>query len=218
MSLNLLLGFTGQLSLGHIAFFGIGAYVSALTSLGFDAGLPFGFRMVHEPWPPIVGFVLAIVVAGFCGYLVGLLSFRVRGAYFVIVTISLCRSGPAGGAQLGRADAGPAGADQYSLDHDRIAGAGGSDPSHQAAELLSRACRGGYRLCADRAPGPFPFRPRHARADGERDAGGLGRHRRHENADAGGGDLGRRSPAPPAVSMRITSGSSIPRCLPSSTP
>jgi branched-chain amino acid transport system permease protein len=88
MSLNLLLGFTGQLSLGHIAFFGIGAYVSALTSLGFDAGLPFGFRLVHEPWPPIAGFVLAIVIAGLCGYLVGLLSFRVRGAYFVIVTIS----------------------------------------------------------------------------------------------------------------------------------
>ena len=88
MSLNLLLGFTGQLSLGHIAFFGIGAYVSALTSLGFDVGLPFGFRIVHDPWPPIVGFVLAIVVAGLCGYLVGLLSFRVRGAYFVIVTIS----------------------------------------------------------------------------------------------------------------------------------
>jgi len=88
MSLNLLLGFTGQLSLGHIAFFGIGAYVSALTSLGFDVGLPFGIRIVHVPWPPIVGFVLAIVVAGLCGYLVGLLSFRVRGAYFVIVTIS----------------------------------------------------------------------------------------------------------------------------------
>ena len=63
MSLNLLLGFTGQLSLGHIAFFGIGAYVSALTSLGFDVGLPFGFRIVHVPWPPIAGFVLAIVVA-----------------------------------------------------------------------------------------------------------------------------------------------------------
>jgi branched-chain amino acid transport system permease protein len=88
MSLNLLLGFTGQLSLGHIAFFGIGAYVSALTSLGFDAGLPGGFRLVHEPWPPILGIVLAILVAGSCGYFVGLLSFRVRGAYFVIVTIS----------------------------------------------------------------------------------------------------------------------------------
>ncbi|MCW2085478.1 UNVERIFIED_ORG: branched-chain amino acid transport system permease protein [Bradyrhizobium japonicum] len=88
MSLNLLLGFTGQLSLGHIAFFGIGAYVSALTSLGFDVGLPGDLRLVHAPWPPIVGFVLAILVAGLCGYFVGLLSFRVRGAYFVIVTIS----------------------------------------------------------------------------------------------------------------------------------
>ncbi len=88
MSLNLLLGFTGQLSLGHVAFFGIGAYVSALTALGFDVGLPGGLRIVHEPWPPIVGFVLAIVLSGFCGYLVGKLSFRVRGAYFVIVTIS----------------------------------------------------------------------------------------------------------------------------------
>jgi branched-chain amino acid transport system permease protein len=88
MSLNLLLGFTGQLSLGHIAFFGIGAYVSALTSLGFDVGLPGGFRIVHDPWPPIAGFALAIVIAGLCGYLVGRLSFRVRGAYFVIVTIS----------------------------------------------------------------------------------------------------------------------------------
>lgn len=88
MSLNLLLGYTGQLSLGHIAFFGIGAYVSALTSLGFDAELLFGIRVVHEPWPAVAGFVLAVIVAGLCGYIVGRLSFRVRGAYFVIVTIS----------------------------------------------------------------------------------------------------------------------------------
>jgi branched-chain amino acid transport system permease protein len=88
MSLNLLLGFTGQLSLGHVAFFGIGAYTSALTSLGFDVELLGGFHVVHEPWPPIVGFGLAILAAGLCGYLVGRLSFRVRGAYFVIVTIS----------------------------------------------------------------------------------------------------------------------------------
>lgn len=88
MSLNLLLGYTGQLSLGHIAFFGIGAYVSALTSLGFDVGLPFDIRVKHEGWPPVVGFLLAIVIAGLCGWAVGRLSFRVRGAYFVIVTIS----------------------------------------------------------------------------------------------------------------------------------
>jgi branched-chain amino acid transport system permease protein len=88
MSLNLLLGYTGQLSLGHIAFFGIGAYVSALTSLGFDVELGFGLRVVHEPWPAALGLVLGTAAAGACGYLIGRLSFRVRGAYFVIVTIS----------------------------------------------------------------------------------------------------------------------------------
>src|SRR5437763_17184308 len=61
MSLNLLLGYNGQLSLGHVAFFGIGAYASALTSLGFDVSV-FGFRIVHEPWPVLIGFVIGIVV------------------------------------------------------------------------------------------------------------------------------------------------------------
>lgn len=88
MSLNLLLGYTGQLNLGHVAFFGIGAYVSALTSLGFDVELIGGIRVVHEPWPVWAGFILAIAISGLFGYLIGKLSFRVRGAYFVIVTIS----------------------------------------------------------------------------------------------------------------------------------
>ena len=88
MSLNLLLGYTGQLSLGHVAFFGIGAYTSALVSLGFDIGIVGDFRVVHDPWPVWSGFLIGTLVAGFCGYLVGKLSFRVRGAYFVIVAIS----------------------------------------------------------------------------------------------------------------------------------
>lgn len=87
MSLNLLLGYTGQLSLGHVAFFGIGAYASALTSVGFDVDI-FGHTFAHEPWPVLVGFAIGTVVAGLCGYLIGKLSFKVRGAYFVIVTIS----------------------------------------------------------------------------------------------------------------------------------
>jgi branched-chain amino acid transport system permease protein len=87
MSLNLLLGYTGQLSLGHVAFFGIGAYASALTTLGFDVEL-FGFRVVHQPWPAIVGLFVGMVAAGISGYVIGRLSFKVRGAYFVIVTIS----------------------------------------------------------------------------------------------------------------------------------
>jgi branched-chain amino acid transport system permease protein len=88
MSLNLLLGYTGQLSLGHVAFFGIGAYASALTTLGFDVELFDGFRVVHQPWPAIVGLLIGIVIAGMSGYVIGRLSFKVRGAYFVIVTIS----------------------------------------------------------------------------------------------------------------------------------
>lgn len=87
MSLNLLLGYTGQLSLGHVAFFGIGAYASALTALGFEVHI-FGYRIVHEPWPATAGLLVAIVLAGLSGYAIGKLSFKVRGAYFVIVTIS----------------------------------------------------------------------------------------------------------------------------------
>jgi branched-chain amino acid transport system permease protein len=47
-----------------------------------------GFHVVHEPWPVVYGLLFAIIFSGLCGYLVGKLSFRVRGAYFVIVTIS----------------------------------------------------------------------------------------------------------------------------------
>ncbi|HSW15823.1 MAG TPA: branched-chain amino acid ABC transporter permease [Ramlibacter sp.] len=89
MSLNLLLGFTGQLSLGHIAFFGIGAYTSALTSLGFDIPVFWGEgRIVLAPLHPAIGFLVGTFLAGLCGYIVGKLSFKIRGAYFVIVTIS----------------------------------------------------------------------------------------------------------------------------------
>jgi branched-chain amino acid transport system permease protein len=88
MSLNLLLGYTGQLSLGHVAFFGIGAYASALTALGFDVELFGGLHVVHRPWPAISGLIVGLVAAALSGYLIGRLSFKVRGAYFVIVSIS----------------------------------------------------------------------------------------------------------------------------------
>ena len=87
ISLNLLLGYTGQLSLGHAAFFGLGAYASALTSLGFDIGIGFGLRLRLEPQPVVVGFLAAILVSGCFGWLLGRLAFRIRGAYFVIITI-----------------------------------------------------------------------------------------------------------------------------------
>ena len=75
LSLNLLLGYTGQLSLGHAAFFGIGAYTSALLALRLE-------------WPFWLGLPAAAVAAGLAGWAIGRLALKVRGAYFVLVTIS----------------------------------------------------------------------------------------------------------------------------------
>jgi branched-chain amino acid transport system permease protein len=88
MSLNLLLGYTGQLSLGHVAFFGIGAYTSSLTSLGFSVHLLPDWQVTAEPQPVWLGMLLGTVLAGSCGWAIGRISFKVRGAYFVIVTVS----------------------------------------------------------------------------------------------------------------------------------
>jgi branched-chain amino acid transport system permease protein len=75
LSLNLLLGYTGQLSLGHAAFFGIGAYTSALLTL----------RLVWSFWAALPG---AAAAAGLAGWFIGRLALKLRGAYFVLVTIS----------------------------------------------------------------------------------------------------------------------------------
>jgi branched-chain amino acid transport system permease protein len=88
MSLNLLLGFTGQLSLGHVAFFGIGAYTSSLVSLGFEVHLLPDWQVGLTAKPVWLGMLLGILLAGLCGWVIGRVSFKVRGAYFVIVTVS----------------------------------------------------------------------------------------------------------------------------------
>jgi len=75
LSLNLLLGYTGQLSLGHAAFFGIGAYTAALLALRLE-------------WPFWLGLPAAAALAGVAGWAIGRLALKVRGAYFVLVTIS----------------------------------------------------------------------------------------------------------------------------------
>jgi branched-chain amino acid transport system permease protein len=88
MSLNLLLGYTGQLSLGHVAFFGIGAYVASLVALGFEVHLLPNWRVALEAKPVWFAMLCGIVLAGACGWVIGKVSFKVRGAYFVIVSVS----------------------------------------------------------------------------------------------------------------------------------
>jgi len=75
LSLNLLLGYTGQLSLGHAAFFGIGAYAAALLSVKLE-------------WSPWLGLVASVAVPAAAGFGVGRLALKLRGAYFVLLTIS----------------------------------------------------------------------------------------------------------------------------------
>jgi branched-chain amino acid transport system permease protein len=75
LSLNLLLGYTGQLSLGHAAFFGIGAYTSSLLALKLE-------------WSFWAGLPAAAVLSGLAGWAIGRLALKLRGAYFVLVTIS----------------------------------------------------------------------------------------------------------------------------------
>src|SRR6516164_9966843 len=75
MSLNLLLGYTGQLSLGHVAFFGIGAYTSALVSLGFDVHVLPEVTVGMASKPAWFGVLCAIATAGLTGYAIGKLSF-----------------------------------------------------------------------------------------------------------------------------------------------
>jgi branched-chain amino acid transport system permease protein len=75
LSLNLLLGYTGQLSLGHAAFFGIGAYASGLLTVKLE-------------WSPWIGLVVAVAAPALAGWVIGRLALKIRGAYFVLLTIS----------------------------------------------------------------------------------------------------------------------------------
>jgi branched-chain amino acid transport system permease protein len=73
--LNLLTGFTGQISLGHAAFIGVGAYTSAI--LITRVGIPFWWTV------PMAGVISAIV-----GVIIGIPSLRIKGLYLAIATIA----------------------------------------------------------------------------------------------------------------------------------
>ena len=74
-SLNLIVGYTGLLSIAHAAFYGIGAYVAALMALN-----------LHSPF--IVNLVCAVVISGLLGAVIGIPSLRIKDDYFVIATFA----------------------------------------------------------------------------------------------------------------------------------
>jgi len=75
ISLNLIAGYTGLLSIAHAAFYGVGAYVAALMAL-----------KVHSPF--LVNIICAVILSGLLSALVGFSSLRLRDDYFVIATFA----------------------------------------------------------------------------------------------------------------------------------
>jgi branched-chain amino acid transport system permease protein len=75
MSINFLLGFTGYMSFGHAAFFGLGAY-----------GAGFTLKLLAPSTP--LSLVLGTLLGGVLGGLLGALIVRRRGVYFAMVTIA----------------------------------------------------------------------------------------------------------------------------------
>lgn len=74
-SWNLVGGFAGVLPLGHAAFVGIGAYTSTILSLQYGI----------SPW---LGMLVGGIIATIVGVLIGLPTFKMRGAYFALATIA----------------------------------------------------------------------------------------------------------------------------------
>jgi branched-chain amino acid transport system permease protein len=78
LGLNIIYGFNGQFSLGHVAFYGIGAYTAALITKGWTGDNPFGFA---------AAIVAGGIMAGIVAFLIGLPILRLRSDYLGIATL-----------------------------------------------------------------------------------------------------------------------------------
>ncbi len=74
LSLNFVLGFTGQLSMGHAAFYAIGAYTVAILTVDFKISF----------W---IALLCAAIISAIFGFILGIPTLRLRGDYLAIVTI-----------------------------------------------------------------------------------------------------------------------------------
>ncbi|MBR2024848.1 MAG: branched-chain amino acid ABC transporter permease [Clostridia bacterium] len=83
VSLNMVVGFLGELSLGHAGFMCIGAYVGGKLALLLTSSLG-GTNIVTV----ILALIVGGLCAGICGFIVGLPALRLRGDYLAIVTLA----------------------------------------------------------------------------------------------------------------------------------
>ncbi len=80
MSLDILLGFTGLASLGQAAYFGVGAYLTAILATRYHVGLGWDFWLVV-----LYGMAIGAALAAFFG----LFAIRATGVYFLMITLAL---------------------------------------------------------------------------------------------------------------------------------
>jgi branched-chain amino acid transport system permease protein len=80
MSLDILLGFTGLASLGQAAYFGVGAYLTAVLATKFQFGMGYDFWII---------LVLGIVIGAALAAVFGLFAIRASGVYFLMITLAL---------------------------------------------------------------------------------------------------------------------------------
>src|SRR5437588_4744818 len=73
---NLLLGFTGLLSFGHAAFFGMATYVA-------------GWIVKEQGWTPLLGVAAGALTGAALGLVFGLVAIRRQGIYFAMITLAL---------------------------------------------------------------------------------------------------------------------------------
>ena len=82
VSLNLLVGICGELSLGHAGFMGIGAFTGIITTALLADAIPNGTIRL------IVALIVGGIMAGIMGFLIGIPVLRLRGDYLAIVTLA----------------------------------------------------------------------------------------------------------------------------------
>lgn len=98
VALNLVNGFTGQFSLGHIGFYAVGAYVAAAVSTyghtKLFSGLPIDgspIGVAQGAYPILTLCLISGLAAAVVGYIVGLPSLRLRGDYLAIITLGFAQ-------------------------------------------------------------------------------------------------------------------------------
>ena len=90
VGLNFALGYGGMVSLGHAAFFGIGAYVAGISAFHFGEETQFIFGLNGTNQMPMI-WLISIGVTAIFALFIGIISLRTTGVYFIMITLAFAQ-------------------------------------------------------------------------------------------------------------------------------